>query len=293
MPSSAPEDQVPDFSVVVPVFNNRPFLPALLQALYSQNYPRKRFEIVIIDNGSDDGSLEYLAEQSDIKLLTEPRRGSYKARNLGIKAGRGRWIAFTDSDCCPGPDWLARLRACFEEGYSVVIGPSPLPPRQSPALRLVYFYEHGKERFVYNHSDSRLYFGHTSNMAVTRSAINQCGPFVELDRGSDTLLVRRIADSRGVEAIYYCSELACRHLEVRTLAHYFSKRFIYGSSLQTYSKVYPCRALGFLERLEVWTKVSIDHGLSVVDRLLLLMLLVMGWASWCGGRFKAFVEERE
>ena len=100
----------PCISVIVPVYNDWHRIPRLLGCLAAQTLPTEQFEILLIDNGSD--SLEPpqgLAPNSRILHCDTP--GSYVARNHGIEQARGHWLAFTDADCRPAPDWLPKLLA--------------------------------------------------------------------------------------------------------------------------------------------------------------------------------------
>jgi GT2 family glycosyltransferase len=97
-------------SVIVPVSNGRGReLRALLDALGRQTLPRSEFEVVIGDDGSDDGSTEGL-ETADgwVRVARGPRRrNSYAARNRAVAAAHASPVlAFCDSDCVPEPSWL-------------------------------------------------------------------------------------------------------------------------------------------------------------------------------------------
>jgi GT2 family glycosyltransferase len=95
-------------SVVVPVRNDRrAYLRGLIAALERQTMPRERFEILIGDDGSTDGSTDGLdTEDGWIRVLKGPPRNSYAARNRAARAARAQVLAFVDSDCEPEPEWL-------------------------------------------------------------------------------------------------------------------------------------------------------------------------------------------
>lgn len=84
-------------SVVIPVYNAGDRIGETLECVFNQDYPN--LEIVVVDDGSTDGSLEYLRQFTNrIKLVQQPNSGAAAARNAGVKQAQGRWIAFLDAD---------------------------------------------------------------------------------------------------------------------------------------------------------------------------------------------------
>lgn len=104
-------------SVVVPVRNAARTLPDCLAALERLDPAPK--EILLVDNGSRDGSYERLAAFANgrpgVVLLREARRGPGPARNAGIRVATGEILAFLDSDCVAEPGWLAALLPAFQD----------------------------------------------------------------------------------------------------------------------------------------------------------------------------------
>jgi glycosyltransferase involved in cell wall biosynthesis len=102
--------QMPQVSVVVPALDAVATIEECLRSLLALRYPSDRYEIVVVDNGSRDGTLAVLAGFGDaIVLVSEKRRGRSAARNAGIRRARGQILAFTDADCTVDPDWLHEL----------------------------------------------------------------------------------------------------------------------------------------------------------------------------------------
>lgn len=91
-------------SVVIPTYNRLRQVTTALESVLAQTYPN--FEIIVVDDGSDDGTGDYienlirnrLANGSTIRYVHQPNQGSSAARNRGISEARGKWIAFLDSD---------------------------------------------------------------------------------------------------------------------------------------------------------------------------------------------------
>jgi GT2 family glycosyltransferase len=106
--------QAPSVAVVVATFNRAALLPDLIGALEGQTVAD--FEAVLVDDGSSDGTyaeLQRLTGGDDrFRLIRkEGNQGQAAARNLGWRATTAPWVAFTDDDCAPRPDWLAGLLA--------------------------------------------------------------------------------------------------------------------------------------------------------------------------------------
>src|SRR3954467_89343 len=107
MPSAADLE----VSVIVPVRNGAESLPPLLRSLDEQTVPRERYEVIVVDNDSSDGTAE-VAARHGAHVVTEPIANRSRARNRGAEAARARLYAFTDADCIAQPRWLEALIAC-------------------------------------------------------------------------------------------------------------------------------------------------------------------------------------
>jgi GT2 family glycosyltransferase len=101
-------------SVVVPNWNGRAWLPGLLASLARQELAPA--EVIVVDNGSEDGSLEYLrAEHPGVRLIgLDHNTGFAHAANRGIEAASGGLVALLNTDVVLAPDWLRRMVAALE-----------------------------------------------------------------------------------------------------------------------------------------------------------------------------------
>ncbi len=103
----------PRFSVVIPCYNCAATIDATLASIYDQSLPP--FEIITVDDGSADSTLDTLATHGDrIKVLSQPNSGVSKTRNRGAWAAAGDWIAFCDSDDTWHPRKLELLAAVID-----------------------------------------------------------------------------------------------------------------------------------------------------------------------------------
>lgn len=175
---------LPFVSVVVPAHNGADSIRRCLEPLLAQTYPPRRFEIIVVDDGSTDdvadvaraalagGSVAFQV------LRKEKNSGPASARNAGIHAARGDLIAFIDADCVAEPDWLLEMvRALEESGAAGVGGPIIEAPSRN---------------WVANYLDSGGFYRHrvrrgevdyllTINVAFRRSALEDIGWFAEHD----------------------------------------------------------------------------------------------------------------
>ena len=130
-------------SVIIPVFNDSERLQKCLAALDKQTYPQNLYEVIVVDNASDQ-SIEEMVNQFEQAIATyESQPGSYAARNQGIKLARGEILAFTDSDCLPTTNWIEKgVEALLNEPkYTIVGGKIELFFRDPNNLTAVEQYE--------------------------------------------------------------------------------------------------------------------------------------------------------
>jgi glycosyltransferase involved in cell wall biosynthesis len=118
--------QQPELSVVVPTYNRLETLRHVVPALLASDLAAERFEVIVADSNSADGTAEYLAqvsaERPGVRHLPGPYSGRAMARNAGITAARGEIVLFTDADIIASPDLLSRHleRHRVEPGVAVV-----------------------------------------------------------------------------------------------------------------------------------------------------------------------------
>jgi glycosyltransferase involved in cell wall biosynthesis len=124
--------------VIVPVRNRRALLRRTLDALARQQYPS--YEVLVVDDGSSDGSPEEAQEDArkgrPVTLVRGSGTGSMAARGEGARLAKGEYLAFTDSDCEPTPLWLEAGVAALDVGNDVVSGLT-LPARPPGPLERV------------------------------------------------------------------------------------------------------------------------------------------------------------
>jgi glycosyltransferase involved in cell wall biosynthesis len=273
-----------EISVIVPFLDAERYLERCIRGLQRQHFDAGAFEVLMIDNGSRDRSAEIVRRHPGIRLLAEPRRGAYTARNRALREARGRLIAFTDPDCEPGPHWLARLAEAMRDPAVQVVMGRDRPVGTSRALRLVGEYHHCKEAHLLSGSDPTRYHGHTNNLIARRELFDRLGPFDERRRGSDTIFVQRVLAEHGTGAVRYAEDAVVDHLEVDRVGIWFHKMFLYGRSTRLYADMVTTRPPGAHDRAAIFRRTVREARLGTLDAALLAALLGVGVACWHAGR---------
>lgn len=217
----------PSVTVVVPTRNDRRVIARCLDAVVGQDYPGPQPEVIVVDNGSTDGTPKVLARYAArVTILDERRPGVSWARNAAIEVARGEWIAFTDADCVPRPDWLRTLvdAGRRHEGVTFVGGRiAALPPANAIA------------RFSENLFDQRRSIEQerpasfiSANLLARREALVACGMFnPDYPRGQDTELAWRSQHRFGAR-IAYCDEAVVEHRNPSSLSALIHKAWQHG-----------------------------------------------------------------
>jgi glycosyltransferase involved in cell wall biosynthesis len=105
---------MPRFSIIIPTYNRLPYLKKTLNSIWEQSFTD--FEIIVVDDGSTDGTVNYLRELGGgcVELFRQDNRGPGAARNLGVEHARGEYTAFLDSDDVWFP-WTLKTYAAIVE----------------------------------------------------------------------------------------------------------------------------------------------------------------------------------
>ena len=90
------EKRFPLVSVIIPVFNGEKTICKCLEGVLNSDY--KPFEVIVVDDGSIDTTLEIVKDFIQVKLITQENSGSATAKNLGAKSAAGHYLYFLDSD---------------------------------------------------------------------------------------------------------------------------------------------------------------------------------------------------
>lgn len=223
----------PVASIVIPTFNRRERLSRVLSALSRQTVSPDTFEVVVVDDGSSDGTTEWLQAQRhafQIQAHRQANSGPARARNAGVSAARGKYLVFIDDDVEPAPGLLhEHLRSHEGDRMRVVIGPlSSLPHYAQPWVA----WEQAKLELQYaamSRGDWQPTFRQfwTGNASLEREHVVAEGGFnVQLLRGEDIELGYRL-HLRGLTFHFNAAAFGLHYAE-RSLASWMHAHESYG-----------------------------------------------------------------
>ena len=155
----------PELSIAVCTYNRVRMLEKCLQSLFAQSLPKSKFEILVVDNNSNDATatlVKNLQKKSKYRLryFFEKRQGISYARNCAIKNARGKYLAYIDDDVTASSHWAKIILDCFKQVKPI---PDAIGGPYSP------FYPEGKARYFLDTIAAAAYFGKNSNFLVNLS----------------------------------------------------------------------------------------------------------------------------
>jgi glycosyltransferase involved in cell wall biosynthesis len=124
-------------SVVIVCYNEKNKISSCIRSLLKQTLNADQYEIIIIDNNSNDGTKEIVKRFCDadkrVRMIINPARGIAISRNIGLQEASNDFIAFTDADCVVPGNWLETMYNGFQKYYAlddkvVAVGGSNFPP---------------------------------------------------------------------------------------------------------------------------------------------------------------------
>jgi GT2 family glycosyltransferase len=196
----------PSCSIVIPTYSRPVELAQCLESLSRLEYPRDRFEVIVVDDGSAMPLDEVVApfrSRLTLSLLRQPNAGPAAARNAGAERARGELLAFTDDDCLPEPSWLAQLAEVLARSPDCMVGGATVNAISgnlcSATSQLItdVVYRH------YNALPLRARFLASNNLALSAAGFREIGGF---DRSLRAAEDRDLCDRwlhRGRHIIYH------------------------------------------------------------------------------------------
>ena len=172
----------PFMSVIVPTYRRPQALRRCLGHLADQRYPSDRFDVIVVDDGSGDPPADAVAEvrgRLAASLHTRPHAGPAAARNTGAQHATGEFLAFTDDDCAPAPDWLAVLAASLTAHRGAGVGGRTVNMLHANLCATVSQVIVDLAYEFYNGTGDEARFFASNNMALPAGRFRELGGFNE------------------------------------------------------------------------------------------------------------------
>jgi glycosyltransferase involved in cell wall biosynthesis len=263
-PAPTTSHSAPGFAVIVPVYRQWNHLQRLLEALSRLEIPTAGFEVIVVNNDEPQRRPESLdAHGLSLRIVDDDKPGSYRARNAGVAATSRRYLAFTDADCLPEPEWLTEAEKLFVDGVDLVAG--EVRPMRNGSRSLAELYSHlmapRQEKYVQNCEAM------TANLLVSRDVFLATGGFKdELYSGGDFEWTRRASERYRLT---YSPNVVVNHSLRTTLSEVFAKRKRVVGGMVELSRLRGERMpwlVWFLPPRLCWD-ICFKQGISVVDRI--------------------------
>ncbi|HNY41523.1 MAG TPA: glycosyltransferase [Bryobacteraceae bacterium] len=248
MSSLGEVDDAPEFSVVIPSRDRPNQLKDCLAALTRLQTPKDQYEVIVVDDGSRepyDAILDALSGGMEIRCVRLKGGGPGQARNAGAAIARGRFIALTDDDCAPAPDWLAQLGGVLRKQPDALAGgrtvnaiPGSLCSEASQVL-ISYLYDY------YSTGKHENRFFASCNFALSTELYRQSSGFdprFRLAGGEDRDFCARWSASG--RPMVYVGDAVVNHSHGLTLTGFLRQHFSYGRGAWHFHKAREERGSG-------------------------------------------------
>ena len=175
---------LPELSIIIPTHNSASTIDRCINSLNAQSYHREKYEIIIVDDGSKDKTIELAKKAGVDKIIETEPCFQGKARNIGVKNSKGDFVAFIDSDCLAKEGWI---KAVFDglSSKGAITGPIENGNPQSHVAWVEYLVEFGG--WSQYREQSFVPFFPGCNGACKKDDFLRAGGFVESEASEDVL----------------------------------------------------------------------------------------------------------
>ncbi|MEM2587711.1 MAG: glycosyltransferase [Candidatus Bathyarchaeia archaeon] len=262
-------------SIIIPVKNSAGMLEKCLASIRRLDFPMDALEIIVVDGGSTDGSVE-VAKRFGCKVVFEDKGIISYARDIGVKHASGEFIAFTDSDCIVDRGWVRELLNCFGDDRVAAVGGPNLTPDDDTDFGksvgdVLAFLSEAGARYGLNAGEvMEVYHNPTCNVMYRRRVLEEVGGFnhrlVTVDDEELDYRIRR----RGYR-ILYTPKAVVYHYRRRSWRSFAKMAFNYGLGRMQAIKLHRDMGRWFhYTPLAIILLIFLSLALSVVNSIFLI-----------------------
>jgi glycosyltransferase involved in cell wall biosynthesis len=205
-----------DFSVVIPAKNEELHIADCLRSIFLINFDEKRYEVLVIDNGSTDRTVE-VAQSMGATVFEKPGLTISGLRNFGASKANGKVLAFLDADCTVENDWLSNASKYLELSHIAAFGSAPILPPKTTWVQAAWFHIRVKKNEVED-----VDWLESMNMFIPKQVFIAVGGFDEtLITCEDHELSQRVSQKGRIVSDQRIR--AVHHGEADTLGRFFRK----------------------------------------------------------------------
>jgi len=233
------DSNLPSVSVIVPAYNSESTIGACLDALQKQTYPREGYEIIVVDDDSQDNTRK-VALSTGVKVISQGRLGRSGVRNLGANVATGDIILFTDSDCEPIPSWIELMTAPFQDQEIAGVKGAYWSRQEEMVARFTQV--EVEERYKRMAQQDSINFVDTYAAGYRREIFLAINGFDEsLQTNEDQDLSFRL--TRQGYKMVFVPDARVFHLHSSSIGHYFRRKFVIGTWKPLLMSRYPERII--------------------------------------------------
>jgi glycosyltransferase involved in cell wall biosynthesis len=255
----------PEISIVIPARNEARRIVLCLHSLLNQSVSPERYEIIVVDDGSDDDNAD-VAKCNGAKVICQSKKGTAAARNRGIEEARGDIVLLTDADCIADEHWVERLTLpFFQADIQGVVG--RIITRQKHWLALLIQAELD-ERYSRMCQHQHIDFINSGNCGFRRSLLNEYRYDESFLWIEDLELSFRLA--RSSRQMIFIPDAIVAHEHPQSLWAYLRRKFRYASYASLLYRRYPDKILS-----DSRTPLYLRGQLMLVALAIILALLAL------------------
>ncbi len=221
-------------SIIIPTYNEKEKLINCINSIYNQSYPNNLIEVIVIDDGSTDGTKNYLKYNFKKVLLIEKQNtGAYDSRNRGINIATGDILAFTDSDCVADKNWINNIVKNIKDSKNIIAG-GKIVHKNNFIQKVIGISDFGEYQ---DDKIKNINAIPTANLAASKIIFDKYRFDQSLKSSGDRLFSWKLFKD-GFKLIYF-PDIIIFHDPSIKLSRFFERKYRYGKSFIEIRKNHP------------------------------------------------------